>query len=420
MMQHRGISKLDLKRQNRMQILNIIKQRGATSRIDIAESLELTRAAVTIITNEMIEQGVLVEAGTVKYTQNNVPKGRKKILIDINQNYKLVLGLTITEQYTSLGFSSLNGSILDKKNFSYDKNIIGSSIIDFAVSGFKDILSSNCLLIKNVLGIGIAVEPGMYKVLGIECNIDGTPNYSNVCKLFKMKTKLPVIIGSSITAIAMANSDYQEGIKNIDNFVLIKHGTFINMMPVHANQPLDVYTDCTRQIERMIVNPSGNEWEDYPRGSVKAELSAAAMLNKVRSMYSKENTPVLYQMTDGNVMNSNLINSKEAYLRGDQGINEIYKKSAQYLGILFNNISVMSMPQKIILHNFQLTASEFEVFKKMIAETVSVSVADLLMISVLDVKNCFLAGCSLATREFFFNRGGYDLESDSNDEIIMD
>lgn len=48
-MEQHGISKLDLKRQNRMQVLKILKQRGPTSRIDIASMLELTRAAVTII-----------------------------------------------------------------------------------------------------------------------------------------------------------------------------------------------------------------------------------------------------------------------------------------------------------------------------------------------------------------------------------
>ena len=60
-MEQFGISKLDLKRRNRMQILKQLQQHGPTSRIDLSSSLELTRAAVTIITNEMIEQGVLYE-----------------------------------------------------------------------------------------------------------------------------------------------------------------------------------------------------------------------------------------------------------------------------------------------------------------------------------------------------------------------
>ena len=62
-MEQRGISKLDLKRQNRLQILRVVHENGAISRVDIASQLQLTRAAVTIITNEMISEGVLQELG---------------------------------------------------------------------------------------------------------------------------------------------------------------------------------------------------------------------------------------------------------------------------------------------------------------------------------------------------------------------
>ena len=62
-MEKRGISKLDLKRRNRMQILRIIREYGPISRVDVASALEITRAAVSIITYEMIEEGVLVEIG---------------------------------------------------------------------------------------------------------------------------------------------------------------------------------------------------------------------------------------------------------------------------------------------------------------------------------------------------------------------
>lgn len=76
-MEQHGISKLDLKRRNRMQVLKILKQRGPTSRIDIAGTLELTRAAVTIITNEMIEQGIIQEIGEYKHVTEKAPRGRK-------------------------------------------------------------------------------------------------------------------------------------------------------------------------------------------------------------------------------------------------------------------------------------------------------------------------------------------------------
>ena len=97
-----GISKLDLKRQNRMNILNTIKNKGPISRVDIAMLLELTRAAVTIITNEMIAQGILFEAGEAPNSTDRVQKGRKKILIDINRNYKFAFGACIENDMVSV------------------------------------------------------------------------------------------------------------------------------------------------------------------------------------------------------------------------------------------------------------------------------------------------------------------------------
>ena len=111
-MEQHGISKLDLKRQNRMQVLKILKQRGPTSRIDIATMLELTRAAVTIITNEMIEQGIIMEIGEYKHISEKAPRGRKKILIDINYHYKFALGVTIEENIISVGLTTLSGLII--------------------------------------------------------------------------------------------------------------------------------------------------------------------------------------------------------------------------------------------------------------------------------------------------------------------
>ena len=90
-MEHRGISKLDLKRQNRLQILRVIRENGPISRVDIAAELELTRAAVTIITNEMIAQGVLQELGEAPIEPDKLQKGRRKVLIGINANYMFVL-----------------------------------------------------------------------------------------------------------------------------------------------------------------------------------------------------------------------------------------------------------------------------------------------------------------------------------------
>ena len=51
-----GISKLDLKRINRMQVLRTVWSSGPISRVDLSQTLQITRASITQITNAMIEE----------------------------------------------------------------------------------------------------------------------------------------------------------------------------------------------------------------------------------------------------------------------------------------------------------------------------------------------------------------------------
>ena len=78
-----------------MQILKLLRNEGPTSRIDIARKIGITKAAVTIITNEMIEQGIIYEKGEQLPKGNKIPRGRKKILLDVNPTYKMGMGLVV-------------------------------------------------------------------------------------------------------------------------------------------------------------------------------------------------------------------------------------------------------------------------------------------------------------------------------------
>ena len=144
-MEQRGISKLDLKRQNRLQILRVVHENGAISRVDIASQLQLTRAAVTIITNEMISEGVLQELGEAPIELDKLQKGRRKILIGINATNKFALGATISEGYVSVGLSTLDAEVLDKAMMPIGEETTNQDVMDFIVSSCNDMISNSCL-----------------------------------------------------------------------------------------------------------------------------------------------------------------------------------------------------------------------------------------------------------------------------------
>ena len=150
-MKFQGISKLDLKRRNRAQILRVIRECGPISRVDIASSMKITRAAVTIITNEMIEEGVLYEVGEAPVSIDHLQKGRRKILIDINENYRYALGASISDERITVGFANINGKIIDKVMTEALDGMSSDDIIEYIVSSCRSIMHNNNIEHKSLL-----------------------------------------------------------------------------------------------------------------------------------------------------------------------------------------------------------------------------------------------------------------------------
>lgn len=411
-MEQHGISKLDLKRRNRMQVLKILKQRGPTSRIDIAATLELTRAAVTIITNEMIEQGIIQEIGEYKHITEKAPRGRKKILIDINHHYKFALGVTVEEDIVSVGLSTLAGAVLDKRNMPISTNTDKKEIYDYIERSIREVLSDNCLEKESILGIGFGIFPTMFTRLDIEVN-DGVPDYSKIRAFVRGYTELPLVFDNSVKGTAMANIDFQKTKDpNRHNIAFLQYGNNMNFVVTNLNDPIVSYDNRTNFVDKMIIDPSSKEQCTCGRkGCVENELTPKANLRKISAVFSKERTPFLYQAAKGSTDNLSAEMVYAAYAKGDEGVVETIDNSLELTAVLLNNLYFSTNPQKLVLHHFRFGPSEEALFTKIKEHVTSIGgafVASKIEPSIIEDKHRFLAGCALAIRELFFNKGGFD------------
>ncbi|SFB89792.1 ROK family transcriptional regulator [Ruminococcus albus] len=415
-MEQHGISKLDLKRRNRMQVLKILKQRGPTSRIDIAGTLELTRAAVTIITNEMIEQGIIQEIGEYKHITEKAPRGRKKILIDINHHYKFVIGVTLEEDIVSVGLSTLAGAVLDKRNLSIDHTIEYNAIFDFVRKSIKEVLADNCLDKNSILGIGFGVFPTMYEKLGVEVK-DGIPDYSKVRNLIRGYTDLPLVFDNSVKGTAMANIDFlKTKDPNRQNIAFLQYGNNMNFVVTNLNEPIVSYDNRTGFVDKMIINPYSERVCEKcgRRGCVENEITPSATFAKLSEVYSPDRTPYLYEASKGSFKNIKMDMVQTAYDKDDPAVKEVIDSEIKLTAVLINNLYFSTNPQKIVLHHFtNHTNSEvdFNRIRNALNEIGGPLVAGKIETSIIEDKHRFLSGCALAIRELFFNRGGFDANS---------
>lgn len=407
-MQQYGLSKLD-KRQNRTQILRILKQQGPTSRIDIANMLGLTRAAVTIITNEMIAQGVIHEIGEYQNINQKAPRGRKKILIDINQNYKFVLGVLIDNDMISVGISTLSGAVLDKRSLNINKEIVYQEIVDFIIESINSILLDNCLQLDEILGIGFAVYPGMYNNAAVQITDSGEPDYKMLAVDIYERFKIPLIFDDSIKGMAMANIDFHpERNQNRNEIAFLRYGESLHFVVADLSDNIVSYDNRTDFVDNIIIDPTDVNSDKPIKGSVKEELSRTGIFKKIIEAYSEKNTPVLFELTEGDVNKVKNETIKSAVSGGDKTVCKIVEKAVKLGSVLINNLYYSTAPQRIVLHNLGLTNEEFDNIKKEIANVVGEEVASKLDMSIIDKKHGFLSGCAIAIRELFFTRGGYD------------
>lgn len=61
----------------------------------------------------MIREGILQEIGEQAPTGGKVPRGRKKILLDYNPTWRLVLGVSVQGEWLDVGLCTLRGETVE-------------------------------------------------------------------------------------------------------------------------------------------------------------------------------------------------------------------------------------------------------------------------------------------------------------------
>ena len=93
-------------------ILSLINK-GPVSRADIAKKTGLTKAAVTIIVDDLKQRGIVTE----KYGKSD-RVGRNPVMLFLNEKAFFAVGVNITRHHITVGITDLCGNIVVQDDFS--------------------------------------------------------------------------------------------------------------------------------------------------------------------------------------------------------------------------------------------------------------------------------------------------------------
>ena len=213
MMKKSATNSTNMKYENRKLILNLIRKKPI-SRADIARQTGLTRAAVSLIINDLIEKDIIIERGIVD--SNN---RRKPIYLGINTTCLYVIGVDITSKHCLVGVVSITGELIAQSEIDFTSLKNAYNGIDIIVKKVQEIIKAN-VDPKKVLGIGISA-PGPLDIY--KGKILNPPNLKkwhdmNIVQELQKRLGYKIYLDNNAIALTLFEKNYGLG-KTINSFL---------------------------------------------------------------------------------------------------------------------------------------------------------------------------------------------------------
>ena len=335
-----------VKRQNRASILNFINESGPISRKDIAGELGLTPAAVTQISAKYIEQGMLLEKGTLTEGRR---AGRKKVLIDINYDYAFVFGIHIVQEKTVIALTNLKGDIISIREIQTNRREEPELFLQQVAILCKEMQVAASISDDRIAGAGVGIG-GMIEEQSANrslcCGI--WDEKVAVAKLLASFLNIPVILEHNITAFALAECMYGAGM-NQEKLLFVRWDSDLESVVIADHNSMKNWKGNLAGIEHTIVDKYGASCSCGKKGCLETKLNFPAIRREIEQFFSYENTPKLYELVKGDFRNFNY----ELFLKLQQEMDEVIWKLLQekidLLAQTIVNATIMQAPDRIIL-----------------------------------------------------------------------
>lgn len=307
-------------------ILESILNYGPISRADLSKKLNLTKATISAIVQDLIDQSLVIEIGS-----KDTHVGRKPILLCFNQKCAYAISIDLNAEYIAAYLSDLKG---EKVYYSrYKNNLDSTNLLEKLKAIIKHILT----LVPNskfgVVGIAIGIH-------GVTCNneVIFTPYYNlaglDVASSLSTTFNIPVYLENEANLSVIGEKSFFSSYSNIVN---ISIHTGVGLGLIIDNKLYSGYNGFAGEFGHTIVVPNGKPCPCGNKGCLEQYVSETSLLYE----YSKLKG---FDIKDIDVLISD-------YLYGDIEANQVIKSFIDYMSLAINNILNTFNPHIIIINS---------------------------------------------------------------------
>ena len=329
MRMHKGDQEL-VRYQNRALIINLLRLNGSLSRTEIAERTGLAPSALTRLTRDLLEEGIVMEIG--KSTSKG---GRPAVLVSLNPEYGQIIGVKVERARLLAASVNLSGEIRARKDHRFATIPSPHEVVD----GIAELAVA--LADENTLGLGVSISG----FVDIESGTDlftpilGWENVSLRDPLFE-RLGMPVWVENDVNALALAEKWYGAG-RDFRHFLCITVGEGVGLGIVINGEIYRGAFGGAGELGHITIDPSGPVCRCRQRGCLEMYASDIHLAAQAESLGLGSIEGLASAARDGS-------NPARA----------VFSEMGRYLGVGAKNVVNLFNPEAIVLGGERMDTSD--------------------------------------------------------------
>jgi len=329
----------DLRRGNRARLLRQLYFHGPLSRQDLVQATGLSSASVSNVVADLLEAGVVVEAGAVESDG-----GRPRILLRVDTARFQVIGIDVGEtrirvERFDLGLREQAAKDLPMDGARPDPRQVVAAI----AAGLAEVTAG---AEKRILGVGIGV-PGIVSqepsavVHGQAVGWDAVP----LGELLSAHTDLPLFVDNGATTMGQAEMWFGSG-RPTDSAVFLLIGSGVGASLIADGALLRGWTTSAGEWGHTCVGVGGRLCRCGARGCLEAYVGAESVIAR----YTETAGAAALDSTDEEKALSRImvLAERDRSAAGDAA-REVLAETALHIGVGIANLVNLLNPRQVII-----------------------------------------------------------------------
>jgi predicted NBD/HSP70 family sugar kinase len=316
---------------NRQIVLNYVRELEPISRADIARATDLQRSTVSLIVDDLIQDGFIEEIGVG--ASNG---GRKPTMLVLRKGFPVSIGVDVTPTATTIATADLAGNILVKKSF--DTNPNADTTFDNIINCLKIIIKD--IENKSYLQIGVSLPGLVDEITGVVIFVPyfGWKNIKLSEKIFKA-TGLVTKVDNDANAVGLAELWFgKSSLSKTKNFITLLVAEGIGTGIVFDGQIYRGENGIAGEFGHMVV------------GSESIVPCSCGSNECWEAFASDRATIARYKKLSGSDSEINMDQILDLLQNGDEFAIKTIKETLYYLGLGLSNLVVGLSPQSVIIN----------------------------------------------------------------------